>query len=250
MKRITLLLAFTFICLFAGAQTADEIISNYFENTGGVDAWNTITGLKYNASVNSQIGEIPLVMYNGKDGSSFVKITLQGNEITQLAFDGETAWGMNMMSMQAEKQDNETTENLKRAAKEFPDPFLNYKEKGFSVELLGDETIEGTECYKIKLTKTPNLVDGVEVENVLYYFFDKENFVPILVEAEIKRGPAKGNISQIFFSDYQEVNGLYFSFSFTQGLKGQPGQAINIKSVEVNPEIDKALFAFPEDKTN
>lgn len=246
MKRITFLLAFTLISIFVNAQTADEIINKYFEITGGVDAWKSITGLRLNASVNTPIGEIPLEMYNNKDGATFVKITLQGNEITQLAFDGETAWGINMMSMQAEKQNNENTENLKRASKEFPDPFLNYKEKGFAIELLDNETIEGTECFKIKLTKTPNLVDGVETENISYYYFDKENVVPILVEAEIKSGPAKGNISQTFFSNYQEVNGIYFSFSFTQGLKGQPGQTITIKSVEINPEIDKSVFTFPE----
>jgi len=226
MKRITLLAAFSLICLLANAQTADEIIEKYFENTGGKDAWNKITGLQYNASVNTQIGEIPLVMYNSKSGS-YVKMTVQGNEITQFAFDGETAWGMNMMSMQAEKQDNETTENVKRALKEFPDPFLNSKENGFTIELLGKEAIEGTDCFKLKLTK---------------------NYVPILVEAEIKSGPAKGNISQTFFSNYQEVNGLYFSFSFTQGVKGYPGQAINIKSVEINPEVNQSLFIFPENK--
>ena len=247
MKRITLLAAFSLICLLANAQTADEIIEKYFENTGGKDAWNKITGLQYNASVNTQIGEIPLVMYNSKSGS-YVKMTVQGNEITQFAFDGETAWGMNMMSMQAEKQDNETTENVKRALKEFPDPFLNSKENGFTIELLGKEAIEGTDCFKIKLTKQPTLVDGVEVENTSYYYFDAENYVPILVEAEIKSGPAKGNISQTFFSNYQEVNGLYFSFSFTQGVKGYPGQAINIKSVEINPEVNQSLFIFPENK--
>ncbi|OFX24251.1 MAG: outer membrane lipoprotein-sorting protein [Bacteroidetes bacterium GWA2_31_9b] len=246
MRRITLFLAFSLICLFVSAQNADEIIEKYFENTGGKDAWNSITSLRLNASVNTPVGEIPLVIYNAKNGSTYVKITLQGNDITQIAFDGETAWGMNMMSMQAEKQNSENTENLKRASKEFPDPFLNYKEKGFAIELLGNEIIEGTECFKIKLTKTPNLVDGVETENILYYYFDKENVVPILVEAEIKSGPAKGNISQTFFSNYQEVNGIYFSFSFTQGLKGQQGQTITIKTIEINPEIDKSTLAFPE----
>ncbi|MFC2151021.1 outer membrane lipoprotein-sorting protein [Bacteroidota bacterium] len=246
MKRIAFLLAFSFICLFASAQSADEIIETYFENTGGKEAWNNITSLQINASINSQIGEIPFVIYNGKDGSSLVKMTLQGNEIIQLAFDGETAWGMNMMSMQPEKQDNEATENLKRAIKDFPDPFLNYKEKDFSIELLGKESIEGTECFKLMLSKTPILIEGEEIENISYYYFDTENYVPILVEAEIKLGPAKGNVSQTFYSDYQEVDGMYFSFSFTQGIKGQPGQTITIKSIDINPEIDKSTLAFPE----
>ena len=246
MKQITFLLAFSLMCLFANAQSADEIIETYFENTGGIEAWNKITGIQMNASVNAQIGEIPLTMYNGKDGSSFVKMTLQGNEIMQVAFDGETAWGMNMMSMQAEKQESEMVENMKRAIKEFPDPLLNYKDKGFTIELLENETIEGTECFKIKLTKQTMLIEGEEIENVSYYYFDTENFVPILAEAEIKQGQAKGMISQTFFSDYQEVDGIYFPFSMIQGAKGFPGQTITIKSIDINPEIDKSTLAYPE----
>jgi hypothetical protein len=246
MKRLTLLLALSLVCIFTNAQTADEIITNYFENTGGIEAWSNITGVQMNASVNAPIGEIPLTIYNDKDGSSFVKMTLQGNEIMQIAFDGETAWGMNMMSMQAEKQEAETVENLKRAIKEFPNPLFNYKENGFTAELLENETIEGTDCFKVKLTKDPMLVEGEEIENISYYYFDSENFVPILIEAEIKQGQAKGMISQTFLSDYQEVEGIYFPFSMIQGAKGYPGQAITIKSININPEIDKTILAYPE----
>ncbi len=246
MKRLTLLLALSMVCLFASAQTAEEIIDTYFENTGGIDAWNKITSLQMNASVNSQMGEIPLTIYNAKDGSAFLKITLQGNEIMQFAFDGETAWGTNMTSMTPEKLDGERIENMKRAIKEFPEPFLNYKEKGFSVELLENETIEGTECFKIKLTKQPTLVEGEETENISFYYFDNENFVPILVEAEIKEGQGKGMISQVFYSDYQEVDGIYFPFSMIQGAKGFPGQTMSIKSIDINPEIDKSVLTFPE----
>jgi hypothetical protein len=246
MKRLTLLLAMSVVCLFASAQTAEEIIDSYFENTGGIDAWNKITSLQMNASVNSQMGEIPLTIFNAKDGSAFLKISLQGNEIMQFAFDGETGWGTNMTSMTPEKLDGERIENMKRAVKEFPEPFLNYKEKGFSIELLENETIEGTECFKIKLTKQPTLVEGEETENISFYYFDNENFVPILVEAEIKQGQGKGMISQVFYSDYQEVDGIYFPFSMIQGAKGFPGQTMTIKSIDINPEIDMSVLTFPE----
>jgi hypothetical protein len=45
------------------------------------------------------------------------------------------------------------------------------------------------------------------------------------------------------FSDYQEVGGLYFPFSISQG-----GQPIVMKEIVLNPEVDAALFAFPEEK--
>ena len=72
--------------------------------------------------------------------------------------------------------------------------------------------------------------------------------LPIVVETELKSGPGKGYIAQTTFSDYQEVEGLYFAFSMTQGVKGQPGQPIVFNSIEINPVVDDAIFAFPGEK--
>ena len=89
------------------------------------------------------------------------------------------------------------------------------------------------------------MVDGVDVDNNSYYFFDTENFVPIVVESEIKSGQMKGQISIITFSDYQEVAGLYFPFSMSQGIKGQGAQTFNFTSIELNPPVDDAMLKFP-----
>ena len=90
------------------------------------------------------------------------------------------------------------------------------------------------------------VVDGEEVPNVSIYYFDSENFVPIMVHEEVMSGPGKGMIMESKMSDYQEVEGLYFPFSMTQGVKDQPGQPITIESIELNPSIDDSEFNFPE----
>jgi hypothetical protein len=114
------------------------------------------------------------------------------------------------------------------------------------VELIGTETVDGTETFKIKLTKEPILVDGKEEQDIAFYYFETENFVPIVIEKEIKSGPRAGTIGQTKLSDYQEVDGLYFAFSITEGVKGQPeGQEITITDIFINPEIDDSIFAFP-----
>ena len=139
---------------------------------------------------------------------------------------------------------------MKLEANDFPDPFIDYKKKGYALELLGNEIIEGTETFKIKLTKEPVNVDGKKEESISFYYFDTENFVPIVVQNEVKSGPGKGMVSEIKFSDYQEVDGIYFPFSMTQGVKGQPGgQPITISKIELNPEVDDSAFAFTEEVT-
>lgn len=231
------------------SQTADDIIAKYFENTGGIEKWQSLKGVKMSAKITQGGMEIPLEIYQLNDGKQMTLITFQGKEIKQGVFDGTTLWSTNFMTQKAEKSDQETTDNLKLDANDFPDPFLGYKEKGYIIELLGKEVIDGAETYKIKLVKEPVTIDGIKEDNISYYFFDTENYVPIAVHSEIKSGQMKGQVSEIKFSDYQEVDGLYFPFTLIQGLKGQDGQSITLNKIELNPTITEAMFQFPEETT-
>tara|TARA_B100000768_G_scaffold166715_1_gene170300 strand:+ start:581 stop:1348 length:768 start_codon:yes stop_codon:yes gene_type:complete len=236
---------FLSLSLSVNAQSVDEIIENYLENTGGAENWELVEGMKISASMNQMGMDIPIEMVQFKD-RMYSKISVQGQEIMQGVFDGETLWSTNFMSMKAEKSNQEDVDNTKNELAEFPDPFLNYKDKGFTAELMGTESLDGSDVFKIKLTKKPMIVDGVEVPNVSTYYFDSENFVPIMVHEEVMSGPGKGMIMESRMSDYQEVEGLYIPFSMTQGVKDQPGQPITINSVELNPTIDDSEFKFPE----
>lgn len=229
------------------AQSVDEIVKTYLENIGGEEALRKIKGTKMLAKVNAQGMELPLTIINMADGKMRISFELQGKEMVQQAFDGETAWGINFMTQKAEKSDAEDTENIKRQIGDFPETFLDYEKKGYKAELLGKETIEGTECFKVKLTKKPLLADGEEIENVHFYYFDTENYVPIVSETEIKSGQMKGSISQTVYSDYQEVDGIYFPFSIDSRMKGSDmGQPVQVEKIEINPEIDDEIFKFVE----
>ena len=245
LQNLFLVAIVSLLTISLNAQSVDEIVGNYLENTGGAENWENVKGVRMNASINQVGMEIPIEMVQLKD-KMYTKISIQGQEIKQAVFDGETLWSTNFMSMKAEKSDQEDVDNVKNELAEFPDPFLNYKDKGFTVELMGTETVEGSDVFKIKLTKKPMVVDGEEVPNVSIYYFDSENFVPIMVHEEVMSGPGKGMIMESKMSDYQEVEGLYFPFSMTQGVKDQPGQPITIESIELNPSIDDSEFNFPE----
>lgn len=248
MKKLTLLLLVFCASFTVNAQTADEILASYFENIGGLENLKKVKGLKTIAKVSAQGMEIPIEMVQLNGGKQYMKFNLQGKEMTQMAFDGETMWSTNFQTMKAEKSDAEATANMKLDNNDFPDPFIDYKAKGYTVELLGKETIDGAETFKIKLTKEPVTVDGKKEESVSFYFFDTENFVPIVIHNEVKSGPQKGMTSEVKMSDYQEVDGIYFPFSIIQGAKGMPGgQPITISKIELNPTVDDSNFKFPEE---
>lgn len=238
MKTINSILAvlFLIIAVPASAQTAEEIVNKYIENIGGKQAWDNIKATKMVASVNQGGMEIPVTIYNTKDGKLAIVVNFQGQEITQMAYDGETFWTTNFMTMKPEKNTTEMTQNMALNKNDFPSPIMNYKKNAYEMEYVGKETKEGTETYKVKVTQEPLTVNGTQVASISYYYFDTENYVPIVMETTQENG----QMMSIGMSDYQEVEGMYFPFAITQA-----GQPIEIKEVIINPEIPESLFAFP-----
>lgn len=228
------------------AQTADEVIDKYFEVVGGKAAMKSLKNLKMTATLKTQGMELPATMLSTVDGKMKMAISFQGMSIVQPAFDGNIGWQTNMMTMQPEKMDDQTNKLTKDQAADFPDAFLGYQEKGYTVALEGEETVDGVAAHKIKLTKKPIMIDGKEEENFSYYFFDKDSGVLIMTRNEAKAGQMKGTAIESYVSDYQEVNGIYFPFSMEQKVNGQSMVSIVFDKIEMNVEIDNAEFAFPE----
>jgi outer membrane lipoprotein-sorting protein len=243
-KNLFFILLLTFVNAIGYGQTVDEILHKYFENIGGKEAIGNITSTRMTGKVKAQGMEFPTVMLS-KGVKQKISFSFQGMEFVQPCFDGETGWQTNFMNMKAEKMEKEDSDMLRSQFEDFPDAFLKYKEKGYKAELLGSETAEGTDCFKIKLTKKPLIINGVEEENSTIYYFDKENFVPILTKSIIPKGPAKGKYQETVLSDYQETNGVVFPFSITSKFDGQIAASIAIEKVEINVPINDADFVFP-----
>nr|WP_299338137.1 outer membrane lipoprotein-sorting protein [Allomuricauda sp.] len=229
------------------AQTVDEILDNYFENIGGLENLKQVEGIKMSGIGMQQTIEFPIAVVQLKDGRQMFSADVQGQQFKQQVYDGEVLWSTNFMTMKAEKSDAEQTANFKLNTNDFMDPFIDYKEKGYTVELLGNETMDGAETFKVKLVKEPLTIDGKEEEDVSFYYFDTENFVPIAVESKVNSGPAKGKSAKTTMSDYQEVDGIYFAFSTSQYIEGNLVFSMTMENIELNPQVEDNVFAFPEE---
>jgi len=231
---LTLLLVLSF--LVTEAQDADEIISNYFENTGGLDAWKELKSMKIKATFDQGGMQLNAVIYRKQPDLSRTEIVVQGKTIVQ-AYDGETGWMINPMmgSEDPQKMPAEMEEAMKD--EKFESELIDYQEKGNTVELEGTEEVEGTETYKVKLTKKNGDVE--------YYFFDTEYFVPIMERRAIKVGPMKGQESETYISDYQEVNGLMVPYYIEVKANGQSMQKLTIQEYALNENLADSLFKYP-----
>ncbi|WP_299520284.1 outer membrane lipoprotein-sorting protein [Winogradskyella sp.] len=247
-QKLIVALIFCFTINLTQAQTAEEIVTNYIENIGGQDAWSSVENMKVTGTANQQGVDYPFVATYMKDGRYVVDVDLQGNSFIVEAFDGENSWRMNFQTQKAEAADSETSSNTKNGCKDqIVSPFFNYADKGYKIEFLGKDTWEGSEVYKVKITMTPDLVDGKEEENTELYYFDIDNYVPIASESKVTSGQAKGATAQTLYSDYQEVDGKYISYTQTNKFNGNVALVMNVQSVEFNAEVDESIFKMPED---
>jgi outer membrane lipoprotein-sorting protein len=224
----------------AFAQTVDEIIAKSFEARGGLAKLKAVQSVRMTGKMTMGPGlEAPVTIEMKRPRNARMEFTIQGSTGVQ-AFDGKQAWGINPMgSRQPEPIPAEMAKDIDEQA-DIDGPLVDYKAKGNTVELVGKEKVEGSDAYKIKLTRK----DG----DVEYWYFDAETYIPVKVEAKrtVRGSEIEGETT---LGDYKEAGGFLWPYSFQSGAKGRPEkQTLVIDKIEINPAIDDAQFKMPAAK--
>lgn len=240
--KLLSVLLFTMLATGASAQSVDEILSKYFENTGGISNWKALQSMKVEGSMNMQGMDLEFNMITKRPDLQRMQIKVQGMEIVQ-AYDGKDAWMINPFASGTEPVKMTGEEAKEMTDRKFEDEFIDYKSKGHEVTLLGQEEIDGVKCHKVQIIKNKNN-DKEDVTEI--HYFDAENFVPIMVVAYARSGPMKGAESNTYLSDYQEVNGFMIPFSTETKMNGQSLMKMTFKNVSLNEQVEDTIFAFPK----
>lgn len=242
-RKVALALVAIAIAATAHAQTVDEVLSKYFENTGGLAKWKDLKTVKLIGKAPTPQGDFPLSVFLKVPNKSKVTLSVQGKEFIPAAFDGETAWMLNPFQGGTDpvKLDDEQAKELKD--REVQSEFIDYAKKGHAVTLEGKEEIDGVMCFKVKLEKNKNNPKDDVTE---YYYFDSENYVPIMTKSFVRTGPQKGAEIQTFMSDYQDAGGLMMPFAMETKMNGQTVEKFVVEKISVNENLDDAVFAYPK----
>jgi Predicted periplasmic protein (DUF2092) len=222
------------------AQTVDELIAKSFETRGGLDKLKAVKSIRMTGKMTMGPGmEAPITIEMKRPRNARMEFTIQGSTGVQ-AYDGKQAWGISPMgSRQAEPMPAEMAKDLDDQA-DMDGPLVDYKAKGNQIELVGKEKVEGSDAFKLKVTKK----DG----DVEYWYLDAESYLPVKVEAKrtIRGSEIEGEST---LSDYKEAGGFLWPYSIQSGAKGRPEkQSLVIDKIEINPVIDDARFKMPAAK--
>ena len=232
-----LILAF----LFAGsvaAQTADEIIGKYLDAMGGKDKLSKITSLYVESTIDvmGSQGTIKSTTLNGKGMRQ--DIDIMGSVITSCYTD-KGGWSINPMmgSTTAEPMPDVQYKSGKDGIF-IGGQLINYVEKGYKAELIGNETVANVNAFKIKITQPDS-------SSALYYF-DPSTFQMIrsVQQAEMQ-GQMADNI--LTFSDFKQQDGYTMPYKIDMDMAGgQFTMQMAVTKVDMNIPVDEAIFAMPQ----
>jgi outer membrane lipoprotein-sorting protein len=228
---------FALIALSTGAQTVDEVIAKNIQAEGGLAKLESVQTLRTSGKMIIQSFEVRFVEAAKRSDKVREEMTVQGMSQVR-AYDGTTAWQINPFEGRRDPEllSADDSKDLQIDA-DIDGPLVNYKEKGYKAELVGHDSVEGTDCYKIKLT----LKNG----DIRYYYLDTDSFLELKLETQTSiRGSIQEN--ETFYGDYEEVNGIYYPFAFETGQKGGTDRVkFTVDKVEQNVPLDDSLFSMP-----
>jgi hypothetical protein len=107
--------------------------------------------------------------------------------------------------------------------------FVNYREKGIQVELEGKETVDGTECYKLKAS----FKNGYST----HFFIDTKTD---RLYKTTNKATVNGEEAEIFtiYTNYKQTpDGYWFAYS-TANSRGQT----DFDKIETNIKVDENIF--------
>jgi hypothetical protein len=223
---------------FASAQSAEDIIAKHLEATGAAN-WSKVNAIKMEATIATEAAAgmtIGWTMTALRDKAARMDVSVMG--MTQSsAVKGDQGWSTNPFAGQTDAEP--ITADQAKSMMDMTDidgTLVGYQDKGYTVEYVGTEDVEGVEALKIKVSKEDNKVE--------YSLFDPETYYEIM-NVKVEEVDGKEVESKTSYSDFKELNGLVFPFTMQQTSDMMGNSTITLNSILLNPEVDMTIFDMP-----
>ena len=224
------------------AQTLDDIIAANLKSKGGLQTIKSTTTVRMAGSV---VARDP----DGKEMSGTMTMvakrpnlmrrdaTVAGQRMIN-AFDGRSLW-MAVGTRPPQEVPGPQAAYAQQDA-EFDSVFVDYKEKGHKIELVGKDTVGGKPAYHLRVTKK-----GGPPQD---FYLDAETGLEKKISISMKAPGGLPMTSVTEFSDYRTVDGRLVPFLTRQLQNGTVTATITLDKVEFNVPVEDSFFAMPPAK--
>ena len=238
---LVIILTIVFLSPLLQPQSLDEIIKNNLEAKGGVEKINAFKTGKMTGKMMMQSFEMPYTMWFKKPSQVKMETVFQSVNMT-MAYDGNMVWQISPLTGSPDPQEvtGDQAEQIKDSGEMMDEPFIDYEKKGHKIELIGKEDMEGTEVFKLKLTRK----DGQEI----YYFIDAEAFIELKTSTTRKMKDGTEVKIDTIYGDYKPVAGVMMPHSLTFTMN-QQSMTMTLDAIEPNVELAEDFFSMPKKKS-
>jgi len=227
-------------CTPAAAQApdVDALVARNLAAKGGAEKLKAIQTIRIDATATVQGTRTPMVMELKRPNLRRQEVTLNGQTIVQ-AFDGTTGWVINPATGDQPVQLPPGATAAMKQQSEFDSPLLDYKAKGVTITLVGQEPVDGHDAYHLAVkTKDGTLRD---------YYLDADTALEFRVDGAVEQNGRKGVLS-VAMSDYRDVDGVKLPFSLRQSMDGQTLADLSVSKINLNVPLDASLFRLGDRK--
>jgi hypothetical protein len=159
-----------------------------------------------------------------------------GHQFVREGYDGEVGWTIDpWQGFAFPRRVNRAELNVFYQKAEFATPFFDYRERGYLVEYVGEDNVDGLDMLVLQLTRQNNQVET--------WYLDANTYLEYKTIAQWIDF-ATPMASEVFYDDFREVDGLTIPF-FMERMFANRHLVTQIEAVELNPDIDPEVFSVP-----
>ena len=230
-------LSLTAFASAAEIPSADEIVEHYVEAVGGRQALEAIETVRASGGYDFNGETRPMVVIRQRPNRFRIQLDIDGQEYVE-ASDGNVSWSF--FPGREEKLELKDEDAASRFLEEFSDfdgPLIDYKQKGHELAVVGREDVDGTSCFHLLL----KMASGYEQ----HWYLDSESY-ELVRKVTTGIHPRRGPYERVwYYESFEEVEGVKLPLYFEREDR-QFVRAYDFSEIEVNVEVDEALFSPPE----
>ena len=227
------------VTLLAGTnvqgQTVDEIVKKHEDAIGGVAAWKKVNSIKDSGDISTNGTDFPIT-YNRIAGKGLrIDMEVMGMHGYQI-LTRSAGWSFYPWGGQT-KPEPITPDAVRQGASqlELTDHLFDYAAKGYKVEFIGKDDVDGTECLKLKVTTIEGTILTDYIDPTTYF---------LIREVQKVTSNGRGQDFTSNFSNFQKLpEGIIVPMTIGT-LRGE----YKITRVEINTITDESIFKPEESK--
>ena len=217
----------------AAQQSVDELIAKNLEAKGGLAKLNAVQSMKQVSQFSMSGMAATMTVYSKRPNRVRQEVKIGGQTVIS-AFDGVTTWVVNpMVGSNRPIAVTGPQADMLREQGDFDGPLVDYKTKGYTVELVGSETLGERKVNHLKLVSPSR--------QIVHLYLDASTNLEARRATEVESLKLEQELG-----DYRPVDGVMIPFHIRLLVNGVPQSEMKVESVQFNVTMDDAIFRMPK----